>query len=199
MGNVEINEIDETMREHVKTGNGTEAGDAAAFEETKVIEGTVDESERELTPEELLAEAQAEAARNLEGWQRTQAEFANARKRLERQRAEAYVNANADLATRLLPIVDDFERAINNAPEDVRGDGWISGVELVYRKLVNVLEAMGATAINAVGQPFDPNFHEALGQEASNQYESGVVTREMQKGYRLGDRVIRPSLVYVAE
>jgi molecular chaperone GrpE len=196
---VELNEIDETMREHVKTGNGTETGDAAAFEETKAIEEVQVEPEREPTLEELLAEAQAEATRNLEGWQRTQAEFANARKRLERQRVEAYVNANADLATRLLPIVDDFERALNNAPGDVQDNGWFSGVELVYRKLVNVLEGMGATAIDAVGQPFDPNFHEALGQEASNQYESGIVTREMQKGYRLGDRVIRPSLVYVAE
>jgi molecular chaperone GrpE len=199
VSNVELNEIDETTQERVKTGNGTEAGDGSAFEGTKAIEGAEDEPERELTLEELLAEAQAEAARNLEGWQRTQAEFANARKRLERQRAEAYVNANADLATRLLPIVDDFERALNNAPEDAQGNGWISGVELVYRKLVSVLEGMGATTIDAVGQPFDPNFHEALGQEASNQYESGVVTREMQRGYRLGDRVIRPSLVYVAE
>jgi molecular chaperone GrpE len=181
--------------EHLQTENGGEA-----FSPTGEIEA-VEEAERELTLEEQLAEAQAEAARNLEGWQRTQAEFANARKRLERQRAEAYSNANADLATRLLPVVDDFERALDNAPAGVgvEDNGWVSGVELVYRKLHSILESMGVIRIEAVGQQFDPNLHEALGQEASGQYESGIVTREMQKGYRLGDRVIRPSLVYVSE
>jgi molecular chaperone GrpE len=196
----EVNELDKTMQEQVSTGNGGKALPLTDEKEVVDVVDSVEEAvERELTLEQQLAAAQAEAARNLEGWQRTQAEFANARKRLERQRAEAYTNASADLANRLLPIVDDFERALKNSPADAQGNGWLSGVELVYRKLINVLEGLGVAPIEAAGQPFDPNLHEALGQEASSQYESGVVTREMQRGYRLGERVIRPSLVYVAE
>jgi molecular chaperone GrpE len=155
----------------------------------------------ETTPGDLseqLAAAREEAARNLEGWQRTQAEFANARKRLEKQRADAYVDANIDLVRKLLPVVDDMDRALQSAPADVQGDGWFSGLTMVGRKFGTVLESLQVEPIDAVGQPFDPNLHEAIGQEPTDEYESGIVSREMQKGYRLGDRVIRPSLVYVA-
>jgi molecular chaperone GrpE len=147
---------------------------------------------------EQLAAAREEAARNLEGWQRTQAEFANARKRLEKQRADAYIDANIDLVRKLLPVVDDMDRALQSAPAEVQGDGWFSGLTMVGRKFDTVLDSLQVEPIDAVGQPFDPNFHEAIGQEPTDEYESGIVSREMQKGYRLGDRVIRPSLVYVA-
>lgn len=151
------------------------------------------------TPDDDLAVARAEAARNLDGWQRTQAEFANARKRFEKQRAEAYINANADLVAKLLPLLDDFERALAAVPAGDRDDPWLAGINLVYRKMIAVLEEMGVEAVPALGAPFDPNMHEALGQEPSDEYESGVVAREMRRGYRLGERVIRPSLVMVAE
>jgi molecular chaperone GrpE len=151
------------------------------------------------SPDDELAAARAEAARNLDGWQRTQAEFANARKRFEKQRAEAYVNANADLVAKLLPLLDDFERALAAVPPSDQDDPWLAGVNLVYRKMVAVLEEMGVEPVPALGAPFDPNMHEALGQEPSDEYESGLVAREMRRGYRLGERVIRPSLVMVAE
>jgi len=154
--------------------------------------------EAESTLEEQLAAAQAEATRNLDGWQRTQAEFANARKRFERQRAETSANAAADIAARLLPLIDDFERALESVPPEDMDDPWIVGVSLVYRKMLTVLEGMGVVAIPAIGQPFDPNLHEALSQEPSNEHESGIIVNEMRRGYRLGDRVIRPSLVTVA-
>lgn len=147
---------------------------------------------------EQLAAAREEAARNLEGWQRTQAEFANARKRMEKQRADAYVDANIELVRKLLPVVDDMDRALQSAPRQVQDDAWFSGLVLVDRKFGSVLESLQVEPIEALGQPFDPNFHEAIGQEPTNEYENGIVSREMQKGYRLGDRVIRPSLVYVA-
>ena len=151
------------------------------------------------TPDDDLAVARAEAARNLDGWQRTQAEFANARKRFDKQRAEAYANANADLVAKLVPLLDDFERALATAPAGIQADPWLAGVGLVYRKMLSVLEEMNVEPIAAVGAPFDPNMHEALGQEPSNDYDSGLVAREMRRGYRIGDRVIRPSLVMVAE
>lgn len=156
-------------------------------------------SDAAATLEQQLADARAEAARNLDGWQRTQAEFANARKRFEKQRADLYTGVNSDMAAKLLPIIDDFERALNSASESIRAESWFSGITLVHRKFMSVMEGLGVEPIDAVGQQFDPNFHEALGQEPSDDYESGVVTRQMQRGYRLGDRVIRPSLVYVAE
>jgi len=159
-------------------------------EETAVTEPTL---------EEQLEAAKAEAAKNLDGWMRVQAEFANARKRMDKQRVEIHQRATADMAAKLLPVVDDFERAIETVPEAISSDGWFEGIQLVYRKLTTILEGMNVKVIEAVGQPFDPNHHEAIMQEASEEYESGIVTRELQKGYMLGDRVIRPSLVYVAE
>lgn len=156
------------------------------------------ELEQALSPEDELAAAKAEAARNLDGWQRTQAEFANARKRFDKQRAETYLNANVELVGKLLPLIDDFERALESVPADDQGDPWVAGMALVYRKMLAVLEEMNVQPIAAVGEIFDPNLHEALSQEPSDTHGSGVVVREMRRGYRLGDRVIRPALVSVA-
>jgi len=148
--------------------------------------------------EEQLAAAQTEAARNLDGWQRSQAEFANARKRFDKQRAETYVNATIDLVSKLLPLIDDFERALDSVPENEQNDPWVVGVSLVYRKMLSVLDEMNVQVIPSVGEPFDPNQHEALTQEPSDEHPSGVIVREIRRGYRLGDRVIRPALVSVA-
>jgi molecular chaperone GrpE len=155
--------------------------------------------EEELSLEEQLAAAQEEAARNLDSFLRAQAELSNARKRFEKQQAQVYTNANADLVLKLLPILDDFDRAMESVPESISQDNWFEGIELVQRKFQGVLDALNVKEIEAVGQPFDPNFHDALAQEPSDEHESGIVTREMIKGYQLGERVIRPSLVYVAE
>jgi molecular chaperone GrpE len=153
----------------------------------------------ELTPEARLAAAEARAAEYLDGWQRARAEFANARKRLERERGEAYLNASVDIARGLLPILDDLERALGSAPATVAADSWFEGLRLVRRKLQGILENINVKPIEAVGAPFDPNFHEALSLKPADGYESGTIIEELQTGYRLGDRVIRPSLVNVAE
>lgn len=171
--------------------------------ETAVAEtaapGTSDDEKKPLTLEEQLAAAQAEAAKNLDGWMRAQAEFANARKRMEKQRAETYLNATTNMVTKLLPVLDDFERALGTVPAAAAENSWLEGIQLVQRKLLTILDELNIKLIDAVGQPFDPNFHEAIMQEPTDEYESGVVSQEVQKGYQLGDRVIRPSLVYVAE
>lgn len=169
---------------------GADGEDATAVADAPTVEPTL---------EEQLEAARAEAAKNLDGWMRVQAEFANARKRMDKQRLEIQQRATADTAAKLLPVVDDFERAIETVPEAISADSWFEGIQLVRRKLTAILEGMNVKTIEAVGQPFDPNCHEAIMQEASDEYESGTVTRELQKGYMLGDRVIRPSLVYVAE
>lgn len=167
------------------------------------IEETTETSENgtgtENSLESQLEEAKAEASKNLDGWMRAQAEFANAKKRFERDRLMAYTNAKADVMSKLLPILDDFDRAVTNAPEEITSHDWYAGINLVERKLLGLLEQFNVEPLDPVGKPFDPNLHEALSQEPSDEYESDIVTRELQKGYKIGDRVIRPSLVYVAE
>jgi molecular chaperone GrpE len=154
--------------------------------------------EAELSLEEQLTKAQAQAAEYLEGWQRARAEFANARKRMERDRADARRNATIDVVSRLLPILDDFERALETVPEEISDHTWFEGVALVHRKLRSILEGVHIERIDAVGKPFDPNVHEAVLQEESDEYASGIVMKELQSGYRLNDRVIRPAMVVVA-
>lgn len=180
----------------------TVTNDKQLWDETAEMDDGADSASQEapaqdLSLEEQLASAQSEAARNLDGWQRTQAEFANARKRFEKQRAETYLNVNADLVAKLLPLIDDFERALDSVPAGMAEDPWVSGIALVYRKMLSILDEMNVQPIAAVGERFDPNLHEALAQESSDDYDSGFVVREMRRGYRLGDRVIRPSLVTV--
>lgn len=168
-------------------------------EDAEAVEPTPEEQEEaEPTLEEQLETAQAEAAKHLDTALRAQADLVNARKRFEKQRIQAYTNATAELVSKILPALDDFDRAIENAPEAVVEDSWYSGIELVQRKLNTILENFNVKPIDAVGQPFDPNFHEALSEEDSDEYESGTVTRELLKGYKIGDRVVRASLVYVA-
>ena len=168
----------------------------AAAEET--VEEEVEEP-RELTLEEQLEAAQLEAAKNLEGQQRAMADLANARKRFDRQTLQSYQNATIDVVGKLLPVMDDFDRALENVPAEIAENSWFEGLGGVMRKMNRILENINAERIPAVGEVFDPNVHEALSTEPSDEYESGVVTRELQGGYRIGDRVIRPALVYVAE
>ena len=189
---------EETVEEsEVQAGKEALAGEEGYADESAVQE-IGNEAYAELAPEEKLAIAEAKAAEYLEGWQRARAEFANARKRLERERGEARRNATIDVVGRLLPILDDFQRAMESVPGNIANDSWFEGVALVYRKLTSILDNVNIERIVAVGQPFDPNLHEAVLQEESDEYESGVVVRELQTGYRLNDRVIRPAMVVVA-
>lgn len=142
-----------------------------------------------------LEEAQAKAAENLDGWQRAVAEFQNYRKRIERDRQSEQAAMLGDLIKKVLPALDDLERALQNRPAN---DAWAGGIELIQRKLQGILEAEGVKRIEAMGVPFDPNFHEAVAQEPSEGAESGQVIEVLQQGYLLGDRVIRPAQVRVA-
>ncbi len=162
------------------------------------VNGETTPAEAQPSLEERLAEAEAEAARNLDGWQRARADFANARRRLDKQLSEAYVNARVDIASRLLPLLDDFALAMSNAPGEIVRREWFTGLQLIERKMTNILDSIQIERIPSVGQLFDPQFHEAVMQEESDQYESGIVIRELQSGYKIGDRVLRPAMVVVA-
>jgi molecular chaperone GrpE len=155
-------------------------------------------SDAPLTVEEQLARVQTEADSYKDSWLRVRAEFANARKRMDRERTEAYSLAVEEVIGRLLPVIDDFQRAMSSVPEAVADDSWFAGIELIYAKLVGLLETFDIQPIEAVGQHFDPNLHEAVLQEASDQYPEGVITKELQTGYQRKDKVIRPAMVAVA-
>ena len=143
-----------------------------------------------------LEEAQAKAAENLDGWQRAQAEFINYKNRVQRDRELDYASMKSDIIKKVLPVLDDMERALANRPD---GSSWANGMELIVRKFQNILEAEGLKRIEATGQPFDPNFHEAISSEPNEDVESGHVIEVVQNGYMLGERVVRPAMVRVAQ
>jgi molecular chaperone GrpE len=143
-----------------------------------------------------LEEAQARAAENLDGWQRAQAEFVNYKNRVQRDREMDYASMKGDIIKKVLPVLDDLERALANRPT---GDSWADGLELIARKFQAALEAEGVKRIEAAGQPFDPNVHEAISSEPSDAVESGHVIEVVQNGYTLGERIIRPAMVRVAQ
>jgi len=147
--------------------------------------------------ERELAEAKAKSEEHLYHWQRSAADFSNYKRRTEDERAQLSQFSNALLINKLLGVLDDFDRALESVPEEAH-DAWIEGVKLVERKLRGVLESEGVTAIAAVGEPFDPNLHEAVAHEETADHPDNQVIGEVQRGYRLHDRVIRPSLVRVA-
>ncbi len=147
---------------------------------------------------QAIIEAQLEAQSNKDGWQRARAEFANYKKRTERERAEIYQRAAHDTLASLLPIIDDFERAMSSVPEAIGEDQWFGGVEMIQRKFLNLLENNAVQEIDPTGELFDPNWHQAIGAEESDQVESGHVIETLQKGYRAGDKALRLALVKVA-
>ncbi len=130
--------------------------------------------------------------------QRMAADFANYRKRNEAERTEFAKFAKADLITKLLDVLDGYDRALASVPEDLKGQPWVEGMWLVERKLRQILVAEGLEPVESLGKPFDPYVHEAVAHVESDQPE-GTVIQEHQKAYRLHDRVIRPALVSVAK
>jgi len=146
-----------------------------------------------------LEAANAKAAEYLDGWQRARADFANYKKRVERENADLNATLTASVLTRILPMLDDFELAMKNAPTEGDGAKWASGLALVHKKFTNILENEGIKRIEAEGQVFDPNIHEAVVHEDSANHESGHVIEILRQGYKLGDRVLRPALVKVAK
>lgn len=151
----------------------------------------IEQLEREL---EELRRSDAEHRNN---WHRSAADFANYKRRTDEERATLTQFSNTILIGKLLGVLDDFDRALENVPADAH-DPWVEGVRLTERKLRGVLESEGVTQIDALGQPFDPNQHEAVLHEETADHPDNEVIGELQRGYRLHDRIIRPSLVRVA-
>ena len=183
--NVEQMDAQDTGVEESGNGNGQVSG----------VAGGANADSEQTQPSDL-------AAQYLDALQRERASFINYRRRTEQERAEMAQYAAASLIKKLLPVVDDFDRALEAIPQKEREHNkWVAGIELIARKLHTILEQEGVQPIEAMGQPFDPNLHEAVAfednAEGSDSHED-TVSAVFSKGYKMHDRVLRPAMVKVS-
>lgn len=187
--------------ENTYPDNNKQGAEEAEMEGLEGIEEVPELPEPDQECEDLrheLESCQAQANEYLDGWQRSRAEFANYKKRVDREMAQAYQSASGNIFKRYLEVMDDLERALKKRPQEGDGAAWSEGVELIYRKLGSILAADGVTIMQAEGQTFDPNLHEAISQEENAEFESGQIIEVIKQGYLLGDRVLRPAQVRIA-
>ena len=164
-------------------------------QESQQDPGAPDQDGREL---DALDELRRERDTLQDRLLRTAAEFDNYRKRIERERRELSAFAAADVMLELLPIIDNLERALQASSSTDDSDGLRKGVDLIHKQLLDLLRKRGVTPIDALGADFDPNRHEAVMHEDSSEHREGEVMQELQRGYVLGDRLLRPAMVKVA-
>lgn len=171
------------------------------FEEDQVEAVVTPEQAEQLSAEidtlkKQLADADSKTSEYKDSWLRSQAEFQNYRRRIERDNEMMYASMKGDIVKKVLPVLDDLERALQNRSAD---DSWANGIELIVRKFQTILENEGVKKIDALGVEFDPNFHEAISHEPADGAKSGYVIGVVQNGYMIGERVIRPAMVRVAQ
>lgn len=130
---------------------------------------------------------------------RQMAEFDNFRKRTEKEKTAMFETGAKSVIEKILPVVDNFERGLASVPEEEKGSGFAQGMEMIYKQLMTELENMEVKPIPAVGEEFNPDFHNAVMQVESEEYGSGVIAQELQKGYTYRDSVVRHSMVAVVE
>ena len=145
-----------------------------------------------------LEKAQEQAKVNFDGWQRERADFANYKRRVDRDQQMLSQSITGEVIKKFLGVVDDMDRALKARPTDGTAADWAKGIELIYRKLQNILEAEGVKRIPAETEEFNPSRHEAITYEESPDHESGQIIEVVQQGYTIGERVLRPALVRVA-
>lgn len=146
-----------------------------------------------------IGELRAQTDEYLDGWQRSRAEFANYKKRVMREKEEMRAQVTGEILTHYLGVIDDIERALKDRPVESESNAWAEGIELIFTKLKAILESEGVEPIVAEGKIFDPNFHEAVTYEENDDHRDGEVIEVIQRGYKLGDRVLRPAMVRVAK
>lgn len=184
---------DEPTLENPQTGSGDErTADPAALRADPP-------ADRPDTPADPVAELQAErekAESYYRSWQRTAADFANYKRRVEQERSESQRLANAALVINLLPVFDDLDRAVASVDSHLAGLNWVQGIINIHQKFWRLLESMGVSEIAAEGAQFDPASHEAIARQGGPE---GRVIHVVQKGYTLGGKVIRPAMVIVGD
>jgi molecular chaperone GrpE len=173
------------------------ATEAASEPTNPAVDVSPDDPFAALTAERDAALEQAQEYLALA--QRSQADLQNYRRRAEQERAEAYDRGRGEVVLQILPVLDDFERALAALPEERREEDWVQGLVLIERKLRSTLESLGVERIAAEGKTFDPWEHEAVLHEVREDVEPGTVAQVARQGYRLGSRVLRPAQVVVAK
>ncbi len=155
---------------------------------------------REMTKDQLIekiSEAQASADTNMDNYLRSQAEMENMKKRFQKDKQDLIKYGNETLTKQLLPVADNLEKALDHSKDENPLEALRDGVDLTLKGLMNVLEKAGVEVVEAVGVPFDPNFHEAVSEQEDDRAGPGTVLKELQKGYLLNQRLIRPAMVIV--
>ena len=207
--NREKKKSEETQEETLKEETAEESTAAEAAEETAENEDSGEKTEESKEPEQdpendteekedprdkKIAELNDKVVRQM-------AEFDNFRKRTDKEKSEMFSNGEKTVIEAILPVIDNFERALDMAGQDQekKDDPFIEGMDKVYKQLLDELEKLGVAPIEALGADFDPNLHNAVMQEETEEYESGKICKELQKGYTLKDSVVRHSMVSVAK
>ena len=198
-----MSEGESVHQESTETGQSEGDTPEVAPEESIEVEGErveeegEGEAEEELSIDEQLAAAKQEAAAHYDRYMRSVAELDNFRKRTARMRSDVREDTLRDMLLQMAPVVDNMRRALDQDTEDV--EGLKQGIELIYAQFNAALEGYGLKAVEAVGAPFDPNMHEAMLEVEDAEHEPGTVVQEMEKGYELNGKVVRPARVVVSK
>ncbi|RAR43983.1 nucleotide exchange factor GrpE [Paenibacillus sp. MDMC362] len=185
--------MEETLENTPNTGESGSGEEAVNPEQEIPVTESADEAgSAEL--EKLQAEVLEHQQRTL----RVQADFDNFRRRTQKEKEDLGKYASSKLITELLPVIDNFERALQASEENPEFESFSKGVSMIFRQLESVLATEGLTAMKSVGEPFNPEYHQAIMQVESDEYEEGIVVEEVQKGYMLKDKVLRPAMVKVS-
>lgn len=203
----EVTDLENQVEQETSEVNAEEVKEETV--ETEVVEEAEATEEKAETKETKKADKKkAKADKKNEAMQakideledrvkRQMAEFENFRKRTDKEKAMMFETGAKSVIEKILPVVDNFERGLATIPEDDENSAFANGMKMIYKQMMDELEKLGVKPIEAVGQEFDPNFHNAVMQMESEEYESGVVAQEMLKGYMYHDTVVRHSMVAV--
>ena len=191
----EVSEAEETETETEAAESGEQAEETEESEAEDGQEAPADEKKGFFKKKKDKKDEQIEELNDK--LKRQMAEFDNFRKRTEKEKTQMYDMGAKSIIEKILPVIDNFERGLAAVPEEQREDAFVVRMDKVYRQMLTELDASGVKPIEAVGQEFDPNFHNAVMQVESEEYDSGVVAQELQKGYMYKDSVVRHSMVAV--
>lgn len=176
----------------------SEEKEAKSSETDKETEKSEDAGKKEKAPEKKKDPKDEKIDELNDKLRRSMAEFDNYRKRTDKEKSAMYEIGAKDVIEKILPIVDNFERGLNTIPEDAKGTAFAEGMEKIYKQFVKTLDDLGVKPIEAVGKPFDPNFHNAVMHVEDENFGENIVAEEFQKGYTYRDSVVRHSMVKVA-
>lgn len=177
---------------HAADAGATDPSEQAGIDASLPVEDQLEQARSQAEEQRRKAETYLDLA------QRSQADFLNYKRRTEQDRERLVKDANGDLLTQLLPVLDDLQRAVASVPSDLTGNAWATGIGLIGQKLSQILDRQGLQRIGEEGEAFDPRVHEAVAYQEHPNYAEGQVAQVYRAGYRLHDRILRPAQVVVA-